>query len=189
MILDGITLSGGEPFKQPQALTALLIALKKARPSWNVLTFSGYPLEYLRRDVDCQKLLAEIDILVDGHYLQQHEGEHPLTASKNQQVHYHGESKSKIWTLTNPGRGYLNGEILLKYYGRGLSLDNYLVEGNEQTYQVTLKIMPSLPEGLETNALTVRSNAGEIEIPVSFIVRAPPKEKRSWWQMLLDYLF
>ena len=86
--LDGITLSGGEPFEQPQALTALLIELKKARPNWNVLAFSGYPLEYLRRNADCQKLLAEVDILVDNPYLQHAEGEHPLTASKNQQVHY-----------------------------------------------------------------------------------------------------
>jgi anaerobic ribonucleoside-triphosphate reductase activating protein len=88
VVLDGITLSGGEPFEQPQALTALLIKLKKARPNWNVLAFSGYPLGYLRRNADCQKLLAEIDILVDNPYLQNCEGDHPLTASKNQRVHY-----------------------------------------------------------------------------------------------------
>ena len=87
-ILDGITLSGGEPFEQPQALTVLLMALKKECPHWNVLAFSGYPLAYLRRNADCQKLLAEVDILVDNPYLQDCEGEHPLTASKNQQVHY-----------------------------------------------------------------------------------------------------
>jgi hypothetical protein len=111
-----------------------------------------------------------------------------LTELNFQMVSY-GESKTRSWILTNLGRGYLNGEILLVHYGQGLFLDSYLVEGNEQNYQVTLKVMPSLAEGLHTNALRVRSNGGEIEIPVRFIVRARPKEKRSLWQALLDYLF
>lgn len=90
--LDGITLTGGEPFEQAQALSALLIALKQARPDWNILAFSGYPLAHLRRDdAEPEKtgdLLAQVDILVDGPYLPNQAGEHPLTASSNQHVHY-----------------------------------------------------------------------------------------------------
>jgi serine/threonine protein kinase len=114
--------------------------------------------------------------------------ESSLTELNFQMVAY-GESKTRSWALTNLGRGYLNGEILLVHYGQGLSLNSYLVEGDEQSYQVTLKVIPSLSEGLHTNALRVRSNGGEIEIPVRFIVRARPKEKRSLWQALLDHLF
>ena len=86
--LDGITLTGGEPFEQAEAVTALLMALKQARPNWNVLVFSGYSLSCLRKHPQRSQLLNQVDILVDGVYLQGHNGIHPLTASANQQVHY-----------------------------------------------------------------------------------------------------
>ncbi len=93
--LDGITLTGGEPFEQAKSLSALLIALKQARSDWNVLAFSGYPLAHLRRgDSELENtadLLEQVDILVDGPYLSNQEGEHPLTASTNQRVHYLSE--------------------------------------------------------------------------------------------------
>jgi anaerobic ribonucleoside-triphosphate reductase activating protein len=43
---DGITISGGEPFEQPEALIALLSALRK-RTSIDILVYSGYPIESL----------------------------------------------------------------------------------------------------------------------------------------------
>ncbi len=94
--LDGISLSGGEPFEQAEALSLLLIALRAARPDWSVLAFSGYSLAFLaarlcRQDrglKNSNDLLAQLDILVDGPYLEHHSGEHPLIASSNQRLHY-----------------------------------------------------------------------------------------------------
>jgi anaerobic ribonucleoside-triphosphate reductase activating protein len=51
--IDGFTLSGGEPFDQPDALTALLGALAAWRAvhdrAADILAFSGYPLARLER--------------------------------------------------------------------------------------------------------------------------------------------
>ena len=88
MPLDGVTLTGGEPFAQAEALAALLGLVKAKRPQWNVLTFSGFTLrQWQRGDILQRQLLQQIDILVDGPYLAGQAGRHPLTASANQQLH------------------------------------------------------------------------------------------------------
>jgi len=86
--IDGVTLTGGEPFAQAEALLALLCVLKAERPHWNVLTFSGFTLrQWQRGDAAQRQLLQQIDVLVDGPYLAGQPGRHPLTASANQQLH------------------------------------------------------------------------------------------------------
>ncbi len=88
VVVDGITLTGGEPFAQAQALSALLDAIKGRCPHWNVLTFSGFPIESLRHGTLWQRrLLARIDVLVDGPYAARQPGHHPLLASANQRMH------------------------------------------------------------------------------------------------------
>jgi anaerobic ribonucleoside-triphosphate reductase activating protein len=51
--LDGVTISGGEPFEQPTALAALLRGLHGWRASlssdFDLLCYSGYPLRTLRK--------------------------------------------------------------------------------------------------------------------------------------------
>src|SRR5690349_2700599 len=42
--LDGITISGGEPFDQAASLAALVEMLRVQRPEWNVIIYSGYTL-------------------------------------------------------------------------------------------------------------------------------------------------
>lgn len=87
--LDGITLSGGEPFVQATALTQLLEGLATLRPNWNVLIFSGYPHATLtKRGRDATDLLARTDVLVAGVFDQQRPAVHPLAGSANQTVHY-----------------------------------------------------------------------------------------------------
>jgi anaerobic ribonucleoside-triphosphate reductase activating protein len=48
---DGVTISGGEPFDQPQGLRALLVALhgwrKASGRDFDILCYSGYPLRTL----------------------------------------------------------------------------------------------------------------------------------------------
>lgn len=86
--LDGVTLTGGEPFAQAEALAALLRLVKAGCPQWNVLMFSGFTLrQWQHGDVTQRQLLQQIDVLVDGPYLAGKPGRHPLTASANQQLH------------------------------------------------------------------------------------------------------
>ena len=68
-LLDGITLTGGDPFLQPEACLELAKAAHAA--GLNVWAYSGQTLEMLRAmdRPHLQDLLDEIDVLVDGPYL------------------------------------------------------------------------------------------------------------------------
>ncbi len=68
-LLDGITLSGGEPFLQPAPCLALAEGAHKI--GLNVWTYTGYTWEALWQENDTEKLalLRETDVLVDGPFL------------------------------------------------------------------------------------------------------------------------
>lgn len=70
-LLDGITLSGGEPATQPAACAEL--ARRAHQKGLNVWTYSGSTLEKLsaeaKENPDLQRLLDETDVLVDGPFI------------------------------------------------------------------------------------------------------------------------
>lgn len=72
-LLNGITLSGGEPFRQPDAM--LLLAEEIHRLGGNVWLYTGYTLDKLLDMIlesfgyVSYKLLGEIDVLVDGPFI------------------------------------------------------------------------------------------------------------------------
>lgn len=69
-LLDGVTFSGGEPFEQAESFSKLAVELKKM--GLNIMTYTGYTLEYLRENADTnpgwRNLLNSTDILVDGRF-------------------------------------------------------------------------------------------------------------------------
>jgi len=66
-LLDGITLSGGEPFCQSAACAEIARAAKKL--GLNVWSYSGYTFEELvSGKEEWLELLREIDVLVDGRF-------------------------------------------------------------------------------------------------------------------------
>ncbi|MBD5168717.1 MAG: anaerobic ribonucleoside-triphosphate reductase activating protein [Oscillibacter sp.] len=86
-LTDGLTLSGGDPFAQPDDCLALARIAHKNK--LNVWAYSGWTFEYLRdQGTDAQKaLLAEIDVLVDGPFLlEQRSLSLPWRGSRNQRV-------------------------------------------------------------------------------------------------------
>ena len=64
---DGITLSGGEPFLQPDALVKVLEGIEHLH--YNVWCYTGFVFEQLLEDVNKRKLLEKIDVLVDGPFV------------------------------------------------------------------------------------------------------------------------
>ena len=68
-LLDGITLSGGDPFLQPVPCLALAEGAHKI--GLNVWTYTGYTWEALLEENAPEKiaLLKETDVLVDGPFL------------------------------------------------------------------------------------------------------------------------
>ena len=68
-ILDGVTLSGGDPLLQPEAMAAFLRLLKE-RTGQNVWCYTGYTLEECLADPARRECLRWIDTLVDGRYVE-----------------------------------------------------------------------------------------------------------------------
>ena len=88
-MVEGITISGGEPFEQLDALDELLNGLTRQMPQWNVIVYTGYTLSTLVADSDKSiNILNKIDVLIDGPYRMETPTDHPLKGSGNQRIHY-----------------------------------------------------------------------------------------------------
>jgi anaerobic ribonucleoside-triphosphate reductase activating protein len=84
--LDGVTLSGGEPFAQAGPLARLWQLLSARRPQWNLLVFTGHTERRLRQWPAAQALLDCTDLLIAGPYRADLPCDQPLLASANQRV-------------------------------------------------------------------------------------------------------
>lgn len=84
---EGITISGGEPFLQPAALSSL-IDLVREKKDIGVIVYTGYTIEELERseDRDIHDLLKRIDLLVDGEYIEELNDGKNLRGSSNQRA-------------------------------------------------------------------------------------------------------
>ena len=101
-LLDGITLSGGDPFLQPVPCLALAEGAHKI--GLNVWTYTGYTWEALLEENDAEKLalLKETDVLVDGPFLLAERSlELRFCGSRNQRLidvkKYLAEDKVVLW--------------------------------------------------------------------------------------------
>ena len=86
--VDGVTFSGGEPFAQAEALLDLSLRLRAARPQLSLMSFSGYPLSWLREHGSAAQLglLEQLDLLVDGPYIPQRHAPLRWRGSANQRI-------------------------------------------------------------------------------------------------------
>jgi len=84
-LLDGITLSGGEPFMQPSPM--LELAKKAHRLGLNVIIYTGYLWEELMEKAEFKELAAEADYVVDGAFTEALRTlSMPFIGSSNQKV-------------------------------------------------------------------------------------------------------
>ena len=87
--LDGVTLLGGEPFDQARELAPFAVAAGSL--GLGVVVFTGYSLEQLRRrrEPGVQRLLAAVDLLIDGPYeMARHSLRRRWIGSDNQRVRH-----------------------------------------------------------------------------------------------------
>ena len=78
-----MTISGGEPFDQPDALLELLLALRR-HDHLDILVYSGYPLEQITASLDLANGL--IDALISDPFEQQLSQSLALRGSDNQRL-------------------------------------------------------------------------------------------------------
>lgn len=102
-LLQGITISGGEPFLQARELIPLLKAIKKGSEHFpffvrDVTIYTGYTISCLKsmNDPAVDEVLSYCDILIDGPYI---EAERDLTltfrGSRNQNIIYLNKEKGE----------------------------------------------------------------------------------------------
>lgn len=86
-LLDGITLSGGDPFFQAKECTELLVRIRKELKHLNVWAYSGFTFEQLLRNKDMREMLDLVDVLVDGRFvLERRTLESRFKGSENQRI-------------------------------------------------------------------------------------------------------
>lgn len=86
-LLKGVTLSGGEPFCQAEALAELARLVHSARK--DVVVYTGYTYEDLAASGDpaVQALLSETDLLVDGPFIEE---------QKDLDLHFRGSGNQRL---------------------------------------------------------------------------------------------
>lgn len=104
--IEGLTISGGEPFLQARALARFVAAARKIR-ELNVICFTGFMLEDLQNGAACHaaELLQEADVLIDGPYVAELNDGKGLRGSSNQRVHFLGPRLSaSVFDFTSAPR-------------------------------------------------------------------------------------
>ena len=85
MLLDGITLSGGDPFYQVEDAIKISKAVKEK--GYSVWAYTGFTIEQIMEDDNKAELLNYIDILVDGKFIkEQRTLLMPYIGSSNQRI-------------------------------------------------------------------------------------------------------
>jgi anaerobic ribonucleoside-triphosphate reductase activating protein len=94
--IDGITVSGGDPFDQPPSDLAEFLESIRERSKLSILVFTGRTLDQLRRHPDpaVARCLSAIDILVDGPYVEELNDGVGWRGSSNQVIHALGPRSS-----------------------------------------------------------------------------------------------
>ena len=104
--IEGITISGGEPFEQPLEEFLEFLELIRKNTNFSVMCYTGNTLDELRQKEQAkliEQIFKNIDILVDGRYEE----------TLNNGVIWRGSSNQKLHFLTDrySDLSYLNDKI------------------------------------------------------------------------------
>lgn len=94
--IEGLTISGGEPFQQDLDDFYNLLARLRAETSLTIMCYTGYTMAELVADPQKKRLLAFIDILVDGPYVQELDRGQLWRGSENQTIYFLSSAYSHL---------------------------------------------------------------------------------------------
>lgn len=86
-LIDGITLSGGDPFMQLDLVKFLQEFRNKFKDSLTVWAYTGYVFEKMLKSANLAKSLSYIDVLVDGPF---------ILSKRNLDLDFRGSSNQRI---------------------------------------------------------------------------------------------
>ena len=101
-LLDGVTISGGDPMYQCEAVVRLIKAIKEQNKDLNIWLYTGFTYEECLADEKKLEVLKNIDVLVDGPYIAALRALHlRFRGSSNQRIIDVPKSlqSDKVWLL------------------------------------------------------------------------------------------
>lgn len=106
--VDGITITGGEPFDQPTAIAEFLDLIRGF--CGDILIYSGYNFDELRNDPEKKALIDKVDVIIDGEYIDElNDNMVPLRGSVNQNIIYvNKETEERYTEYMSAGRRIQN---------------------------------------------------------------------------------
>lgn len=104
-----VTISGGEPFLQAEGLHSLVTLLREK--DYGIIVFSGFYLHEIMKMPYGEKILANIDVLIDGRFVKEELAVDGLRGSNNQTIHIFTNRYSPIELMNR------NTEILIDTNG------------------------------------------------------------------------
>jgi len=90
-LLEGVTLSGGDPLYNPEAIFEFLKRLKR-RTRANVWCYTGYTYDEILKSPLLARCLPLIDVLVDGRF---------VAKKKDPRLSFRGSSNQRVIRLKN----------------------------------------------------------------------------------------
>lgn len=81
------TITGGDPFYQPMGLLELVVRIRKEIPGSNIWCYTGFLFEDLLDREEMVLILKNIDVLVDGPFIQE---------LRDETLMYRGSSNQRI---------------------------------------------------------------------------------------------
>lgn len=86
-LLNGISLSGGDPLYNPEGMILFIQLLRNLLGNINIWCYTGYQFEHLINDDITHKFLTYINVLVDGPYQKSNRIYNmPFIGSSNQRI-------------------------------------------------------------------------------------------------------
>lgn len=85
-LIEGLTISGGEPLRQPAALLELLTRVRD-ETTLGVVLFTGLTREEVERIAQGNALIGKVDVLLSGRYKEAHRLARGLRGSANKEIH------------------------------------------------------------------------------------------------------
>jgi len=131
-IIEGFTITGGEPIDQYKKLSLLVTEL--SRISSDILLYTGYTLNELKikKDQHIDIILSSIAVLIDGKYVEELNNNSLLRGSSNQTIHilnkeYINKYSKYLLTATNQIQNFVTKDGIISV---GIHKPNFFDELN-----------------------------------------------------------